>query len=858
MTGGEVAGRPAVPVVVESPAKARTIRKALGRGYRVIACHGHPRDLEAREGSVRPGEDFAMVYAEPRGRALRALRTILATLVRADALILATDPDREGEAIAWQVLSWLRKRDAIGTRSVRRVDFREITPDAVRAAMAQPRELDMDLVHAQQARRALDYLVGYGISPLLWRKVPGCRSAGRVQSAALRLVCEREAEIEAFAPQAYWTLEAELATSNGERFTARPIRLDGAPLGAFPFATRAVAESCAGRIRATSFTVASIERRVVRRKPAPPLTTAAMQREAARKLGFGIGHTMALAQALYEGVDLDGEITGLITYMRTDSVALSRSAVREARHLIGGMFGKGYLPAKPRVFSSRARRSPEAHEAIRPTVAARTPETLAGRVDGDAVRLYALIRDRVLASQMAAARLDRVEVELTSAQGDISLAVSRTATMFDGFLRVWRGTAGGPPAAGEGPLSAGEAGAAVTVHAVRIRRHETAPPPRYTESGLVRRLEELGIGRPSTYAVMLDVLRDRRYVAHRRGRFAPLERGRVAAAFVASFFGPWTEYGFTSGLETDLDRIAAGALSWKGLLRGFWSGFHSALEEVGALRRSAVLAAIETALADFIHGPGSEATRRRCPSCAQGTLRLKRGRGGLFVGCSSWPACGYRRPLQAVVGEDGAGNGPKSLGSDPVTGLPVTVRSGPHGRYVQRGDGAGGAGLARVSVPRGITPDEVTLDVALALLALPREVGVHPATGETILAGIGRYGPWLRHADTYASIADGDDVLHIGINRAVSVLAEKEIRRSRSRGPNRVLRELGSHPTDGAPVRLKTGHYGPFVAHRRSYASLSSDVSPDTLTLEQALDLLRRAGASPGRTARHGRRGTGV
>ena len=851
MTGSGVAGRHEVPVVVESPAKARTIRKILGRGYRVIACHGHTRDLDARQGSVRPGEDFAMVYAQPRGRALRALRTIRATLVRADALILATDPDREGEAIAWQVLSWLRERDAIGARSVRRVDFHEITPDAVHAAMAHPRELDMDLVHAQQARRALDYLVGYGISPVLWRKVPGCRSAGRVQSAALRLVCEREAEIEAFAPQAYWTLEVELAATNGERFTARPTRLDGAPLGPFPFATRAAAESFAGRVRATSFTVASIERRVVRRKPAPPLTTAAMQQEASRKLGFGINHTMALAQALYEGIDLGGEITGLITYMRTDSVALSTSAVREARRLIGETFGEGYLPAEPRVFSSSARRSPEAHEAIRPTVPARTPERLAGRIDSDAVGLYALIRDRVLASQMAAARLDRVEVELTSAQGDISLAASRTTTTFDGFLRVRRGATGGPRAAvDEGPLAAGEAGAAVAVHAVRIRRHETAPPPRYTESGLVRRLEEIGIGRPSTYAVILDVLRDRRYVAHLGGRFVPLEDGRVAAAFVESFFGPWMEYGFTSGLETDLDRIAAGALSWKGMLQGFWSGFHSALDEVGALRRTTVLAAIETALADFIYGPGSETNRRRCPECGEGMLRLKPGRGGLFVGCSSWPACGYRRALHAAAGEDGAGEGPKPLGSEPATGLPVILRNGPHGRYVQRGDGAGGTGIARTSVPGGITPDEVTLDVALALLALPREVGIHPATGEPVHAGIGRYGPWLRHGRTYASIADDDDVLYIGINRAVSVLADKEIRRSRSRGPSRVLRELGPHPTDGAPVRLKTGHYGPFVAHRRSYASLPPDVSPDTLTLEQALDLLGRAGASSGRTAR--------
>ena len=827
-------------VVVESPAKAKTIRKYLGARHKVFATRGHVSDLPAKAGSVRPDEGFAMVYETGR-RAARTLRAIAAALRDADRLVLATDPDREGEAIAWQVLTWLGERDALGERAVHRVAFHEVTPAAVRAAMASPRALDMDLVRAQQARRALDYLVGFGLSPVLWRKVPGCRSAGRVQSVALRLIAAREAEIEAFAPRGYWTVEVDVEvgveTGAGATLIARPARLDGAPLARLSLASAAMAEAAVRRIREGAFTVASVERTTVRRKPTPAFTTASLQQEAARRLGLRIKRTMQIAQALYEGVDLGAETAGLITYMRTDSVAVSKTALGEARRTVGRMFGKAYLSAKPREHRSRRAGGSEAHEAIRPTDFARTPEALAGRLEGDALELYALIWRRTLASQMAGARFDRVEVELASAAGDVVLGASAQAMAFDGFLRLYgEGGDGSRMDDGDGQVPELGPGEAVRIRGVRTERRATEPPPRYTEAALVRRLEELGIGRPSTYAVIVGVLQERRYVALSSRQFVPLERGRVVTAFLERFFATWVDYGFTAGLEADLDRVAGGGADRDEMLGGFWGGFHAALEQVGALERQTVVAAIETALGAFIYGPGGEAGRRRCGACGEGGLGVRIGRRGLFVGCDRWPECGYRRPLAAVAGDDGY-TGPKPLGEDPGSGAGVTLRRGPYGWYVQKGDGLAGAKPARASVPGAMEPEEVTLDAALGLLALPREVGRHPVSGEPILAGLGRYGPWLRHAHLYAAVPD-DDVLSIGLNRAVHLITEKEVRESRSRGPKRVLRELGSHPEDRAPVWLKTGHYGPFVAHRRRYASLPADVSPESLTLEQALELL--------------------
>ena len=827
-------------VVVESPVKARTVGAYLGREYRVIATRGHVRDLPAKAGSVKPGDGFAIVY-ETGKRAARTLAAVARALKHAESLVLATDPDREGEAIAWQVLEWLTERDAVGDVPVHRVAFHEVTPAAVRTALSQPRDIDMDLVRAWQARRALDYLVGYGLSPLLWRKLPGCRSAGRVQSVALRLVCEREAGIDAFAPRRYRTVHAELAAADGAAFPATLVRLDGKEIGAAGLATAGTAADAAARIGEARLAVLSVECDTLRRRPLPPFTTATLQQEAALRLGFGIGETMEIAQRLYEGVDLGGETAGLITYMRTDSTAMAKTAVAQARAVARREFGDAYVPSKARTFRTRHGHAREAHEAIRPTDFARAPEALAGRLDRAAAQLYGLIRNRALASQMAAARFDRVRIRIApetgATAGDLLLAAEGTSMVFDGHLRVWGEDVA--KAGGDGPaLPVLEEGDPVSAVAVRVERHVTQPPPRYTEAGLVRRLDELGIGRPSTWVAIVAVLQERGYAVLHDRRFVPTERGRVATAFLEAFFGGWVETGFTAAMEEDLDRIAGGALAWRGMLEGFWGGFHAALETAGALERATVLAAVEERLEGFLFGAG--AGRRRCPACPDGRLELRLSRYGPFVGCADYPACGYRRGLAAAGAEDGY-TGPRDLGTDPASGLPVTLRRGPNGWYVQRGERSDTGGRekpARMSLPGATAPGSVDLDLARRLLALPREVGMHPESGQPILAGIGRYGPWLRHGDIYAAIPADEDVLAIGLNRAVDLIADKQVRESRARGPKQVLRKLGPHPDDGAPVWLKTGHYGPFVAHRRRYASLPEEVSEEALTLEQAVALL--------------------
>ena len=838
-------------VVVESPAKAKTIGAWLGPPYRVMATRGHVRDLPAKAGSVDPGDGFSMVY-ETGKAAARTLGAIARALENAEGLILATDPDREGEAIAWQVLDWLTERDAIGGRRVERATFHEVTEEAVRAALDNPRGIDMDLVRAWQARRALDYLVGYGLSPVLWRKLPGCRSAGRVQSVALRLICEREAGIEAFVPRQYWTVEAEAAAGDGVPFAATLVRLDGTAIGETGMEEEAAAREAARRIREARFRAVAVERDTLHRPPNPPFATATLQLAAFRRLGLGVGETMAIAQWLYEGVDLGAETTGLITYPRTDSTAMAGAAVAQARAAIAERFGADCVPARPRTFRAKrirpgARNAQEAHEAIRPTGFGRTPEAVARHLDRDAAGLYGLIWRRALASQMAAARVERVRIELAGEDGAVALAAECSAMVFDGHFRLRAAAedgASGDEGGGGGDLPTLRTGDRVTMRAVRAERHVAAPPPRHTEAGLVRRLEEHGIGRPSTWAAILAVLQARGYAVLHERRLLPTERGRVLTAFLEHGFGRWMDTGFTAAMEDDLDRIAAGALARRGMLEGFWGPFEAALGEAGGLTRKTVRAAIEDRLDAYLFGPdGAEPMRRRCPACGGDTLELKLSRYGPFVGCADYPDCAYRRSLGAAAAKEDGYAGPRALGADPDTGTAVTLRRGPTGWYVQRGERAGKEKPDRMSLPPSLEPDDVDLGLALRLLALPRRVGLHPETGEPILAGIGRYGPWVRHGGTYAAIPDGEDVLGVGIKRAVALIADKEIRQSRARGPNTVLRELGRHPGDGAPVRLKTGHYGPFVAHRRRYASLPKDLAPEDATLERAVALLDGDGA---------------
>ena len=762
-------------VVVESPAKAKTLRGYLGAACEVLATRGHVKDLPPKDGSVDPARDFAMVYATKRG-AGRALGAIATALRDADALVLATDPDREGEAIAWQVLTWLQDRGALKGKPVRRVVFQEITPEAVREAMARPREIDMDLVRAQQARRALDYLVGFNLSAVLWRKVRGGRSAGRVQSVSLRLVCAREAEIEAFEPSEYWTVDADVMADGGGAFTARLSRLDGEPLERAALGSAAMAEQAARRICEGVFRVAALERDELRRAPVPPFTTSTLQQEASRQLGFGVRKTMHLAQTLYEGVELDGETAGLVTYVRTDSVTMSKTATAAARTLIRESFGADCLPRNPRVFRTRARNTQEAHEAIRPTDLARMPDTVEGRLRKDEAALYALVWKRAVASQMAAARLDRVRVELASEGGDVVLAASGTRTVFDGFLRVYREgrdeDGGGDE--GERVLPEMAAGGRAFVTEVRTEQRFTRPPPRYTEASLVRRLEELGIGRPSTYASIVDVLRERGYVVLYRRHFVPTERGRIVTAFLEAYFEPWVAYRFTTDLEADLDRVAEGAMASNGVLGSFWGAFEQALETVGGLKRDEVRAAVERTLERYLFAPApGRPAERGCTGCADGLLRLKFGRYGPFVGCSNYPECRYSRPLAADPADTGQGREPVPLGTDPDTGLALTLRRGRYGRYVQLGEDGGTERVVRGTVPMGMEADEITPELARALLALPRRVGVHPDTGKKILAGIGRYGSWLKHGTAYMPLPDDEDVLTIGLNRAVALVDAK-------------------------------------------------------------------------------------
>ena len=761
-------------VVVESPAKAKTVRGCLGAGYEVFATRGSVRDLPAKDGSVDPARDFALLYATKRSAA-PVLGRIAATLAEADGLVLATDPDREGEAIAWQVLTWLEEKRAVRGKPVRRVVFHEVTAEAVREAMERPRDIDMDLVRAQQARRALDYLVGFHLSALLWRKIRGGRSAGRVQSVALRLVCAREAGIEAFEPDEYWTVDADIMADAGGRFSARLTGLDGEELERPSLGAEAAAEAAAERIRAGVFRVASLVRDEVRRDPVPPFTTATLQQEASRRLGFGLRKTMQIAQRLYDGVDLDGSMAGLVTYVRTDSVTLSRGATASARGMVRERFGAEYLPRKARVFRARARNAQEAHEAIRPTDMARTPESVAGRLGEDEAALYGLIWKRTVAGQMVPARLDRVRVALATEAGDVVLAASGAKTVFDGFMRVYQEPGGEEDAEGgrDRPLPAMAEGERVFVSAVRPERRLTQAPLRYTEADLVRRLEELGIGRPSTYASIVGVLRERGYAVLYRRRFVPTERGRVVTAFLEAYFEPWVAYGFTTEMEADLDRVAAGGMAWKGVLSSFWGAFADALEKAGGTSRDDVRDAVESALAVYLFGPPGSSGERPCPSCADGELVLKLGRHGPFVGCRHYPDCRYSRPLAADPADDGEGRGPVALGTDPETGLALTLRRGRYGRYVQRG-ADGDEGTARGTVPADMAADEITPEIARALLALPRTVGKHPDTGKRILAGIGRYGSWLKHGADYVGLPDDEDVLSVGLNRAVALVDVKD------------------------------------------------------------------------------------
>jgi DNA topoisomerase-1 len=835
-------------VVVESPAKAKTINRYLGPDYEVLASFGHVRDLPAKDGSVDPAGNFRMLW-EVDAKSAKRLNDIARALKGADKLILATDPDREGEAISWHVREVLKEKHALKSQPVERVVFNAITKQAVAEAMKNPRKIDAALVDAYLARRALDYLVGFTLSPVLWRKLPGARSAGRVQSVALRLVCDRELEIEKFVPREFWSLTALLTTPRGDSFEARLVGADGKKIQRLDIGSGVDAEAFKRALDTARFTVASVEAKPARRFPAPPFTTSTLQQEASRKLGFAPAHTMRIAQRLYEGIDIGGETVGLITYMRTDGVQIADEAIAAIRRLIEGDYGKQYLPHAPRQYQTKSKNAQEAHEAIRPTDLTRRPREVARQLEPDQARLYELIWLRAVASQTEAAELERTTVDITAnVDGRIlDLRATGSVIKFDGFLKLYQE---GQDEADDDDesrrLPAMSTGESLAKQRIDAAQHFTEPPPRYSEASLVKRMEELGIGRPSTYASTLQVLKDRGYIRIEKKRMHAEDKGRVVTAFLESFFARYVEYDFTAALEEQLDRISNNEIDWKVVLADFWRDFIASVDDIKDLRVSQVLDALNEALGPHIFPPRADGVDpRQCPTCGTGQLSLKVGRFGAFIGCSNYPECRFTRQLSAA-NDDQADGGTRNLGQDPETGLDVTIRNGRFGYYIQLGEGKDGEKPKRSSIPKGAALDDIDLARALALLSLPREVGISPETGEPILAGIGRFGPYVQQGKTYANLEAGDDVLNIGLNRAVTLIAEKKLK-----GPSRRFgaapgRALGDHPAKGGTITVKSGRYGPYVTHDKVNATLPSDITPEAITLEQAVALIDARAARGG------------
>ncbi len=822
-------------VVVESPAKAKTINKYLGSDYTVLASYGHVRDLPAKDGSVNPDAGFDMTW-EVAADSKKHVRAIAEALKTDDTLILATDPDREGEAISWHLKEALASSLKKG-KKVSRVTFNAITKDAVTKAMKEPREIDLPLVEAYLARRALDYLVGFTLSPVLWRKLPGAKSAGRVQSVCLRLIVDREMEIEAFRAREFWTVAATFKTPRGQEFEARLTTLGGKKLDKFDLPSDTAAELAVQAVNSRQFSVHSVEAKPATRNPYAPFMTSTLQQEASRKFGFGAKATMNAAQRLYEA--------GLITYMRTDGIDMAPEAVAAARAEIGKRFGAAYVPDAPRIYKNKAKNAQEAHECIRPTDMAADPESLR-LADADQRRLYDLIWKRTLASQMAAARMERTTVDILSPDAQVGFRATGQVVQFDGFLKIYdEGRDDEEEDDARLPQLAN--GEALDKRKVQPDRHFTQPPPRYTEATLVKRMEELGIGRPSTYASVLTTIVDREYVKKDKNRLFPEDKGRLVTAFLSNYFHKYVEYDFTADLETELDDVSAGERDYKDVLTRFWRDFSAAVAETADLRIGEVLEKIDEFLAPHLYplrADGSDP--RSCPTCGSGRLHLKTARsGGAFIGCGNYPECRYTRPI-STGDEQGAVDG-RVLGQD-AAGQEISLRAGRFGPYVQRGEATEAQPKPdRASLPKGWAADALTLERALELLSLPRQIGPHPDDGQMIEAAIGRFGPYVKHGTVYANIAEVEEVFTIGMNRAVEVLALKA-----ARGPGRgvaaePLRVLGDHP-DGGPVQVMPGKFGPYVKWEKVNATLPKDLTPEAVTLDEALALIaEKAGKSGGK-----------
>ncbi|WP_100260947.1 type I DNA topoisomerase [Qipengyuania seohaensis] len=824
-------------VIVESPAKAKTIEKYLGKDFKVLASYGHVRDLPPKDGSVRPDEDFAMDWELYRDKQKR-FKEISDAAKQADRLVLATDPDREGEAISWHVRELLAKRKALPEK-VDRVTFNAITKQAVTDAMKAPRELDQPLIDAYLARRALDYLYGFTLSPVLWRRLPGAKSAGRVQSVALRIIVDREIEIEHFKADEYWSIIAKLE-QDGTEFDARLVKYDGKKLDKLTLGDEGSAKAAQRAVQDARFTIEDIETKPLKRNPAPPFTTSTLQQEAARKLGFSASHTMRCAQSLYEA--------GAITYMRTDGVQMDGSAIDACRKAIADRYDAYYIPDKPRFYSSKAKNAQEAHEAIRPTDFKRDR---AG--SGDEGKLYDLIFKRAMASQMAAAQLERTTVTLRDGTGQHELRATGQVVKFPGFFAVYqegRDDSGDDDEEGLLPnMSKGDAPAKKSVEA---NQHFTQPPPRFSEASLVKRLEELGIGRPSTYASTLQTLRDRNYVRMEKNRFFAEESGRLLTAFLERFFEKYVSFDFTAGMEDELDTVSDGREEWKKLLAEFWKDFKPKTEEIMDKKPSEVTEVLDDFLSDYLFPERADGKDpRHCPLCETegregGRLALRGGRFGAFVACANYPECKFTRQFAkpGSEGDDGANDG--AMGEDPETGLPVERKTGRFGPYVQLGEGKD---AKRASIPKDL--DDFDLEWALKLLSLPRIVGAHPETGKEIEAAIGRYGPYLRHDGKYGKLQNTREVFEVGMNRAVDILAQAANRKGGGRGKAEPIKTLGKHPTSEGEMKVMPGRYGPYVTDGTTNATIPKDMKPEDVTEAQAIELIdARAAKGPAKKKR--------
>jgi DNA topoisomerase I len=823
-------------VVVESPAKAKTIEKYLGGDYRVLASYGHVRDLPPKDGSVDPDNGFAMEW-ETYADKSKQLKAIADEAKKADALILATDPDREGEAISWHVQEVLMKKKAL-PKEVERVTFNAITKSAVTEAMQRPRQLDEDLIDAYRARRALDYLVGFTLSPVLWRKLPGAKSAGRVQSVALRLIVDREREIEIFKPQEYWSVAAAME-ADGTEFLARLVRFRGEKVDRLGIGDQGTAEAAKRAVEEGRFTVASVETKPLTRNPPPPFTTSTLQQEAARKLGFAASHTMRIAQALYED--------GAITYMRTDGVQMAGEAVSAARRAVVDRYDAGYVPEKPRHYATKAKNAQEAHEAIRPTDFDRDR---AG--SGDHGRLYDLIWKRALASQMASARLERTTVELEDGTGQTALRATGQVVLFPGYLALYEEGRDDEQDEDSRRLPRLSEGDQPHKKSVNSEQHFTQPPPRYSEASLVKKMEELGIGRPSTYAAILQTLKDREYVRVEKNRFHPEESGRLLTAFLERFFERYVSFDFTAHLEEELDDISGGRADWQKVLEAFWRDFKPKTTEIMEQKPSDITAALDEFLEPYLFpakGDGSDA--RLCPACGEGRLALRGGRFGAFVACSNYPDCKFTRRFGQSGEEAANDSGPEVLGQHPETGQDVLRKTGRFGPYVEMGEGEE---AKRASIPKNA--GDLDLDLAVKLLSLPRTIGDHPESGKPITASIGRYGPYLAHDGKYAKLGSTEEVFETGMNAAVSKLADAARAKGQARGAREPLKLLGPHPRTEAEMKLMEGRFGPYVTDGTTNATLPKTVAPDDLTLEEAAQLIdERAAKGP---AKKGRRKSGA